>query len=95
MANLILFWLMMFMEYVSQHSNIDIYKLLNHHYCLHLLINSTLQNLVDDLLTHPVEEGNNGERLVDSGMTWVCVDDACNVYTVGGYLTRDKGTSHI
>ena len=37
-----------------------------------------------------IEEGNSGERLADSGMTWACVDDACDVYTVGGYLSRDK-----
>ena len=33
---------------------------------------------------------DGSKRLLDAGMTWACVDDACDVYTVGGYLTRDN-----
>ena len=31
-----------------------------------------------------------GKILLDSGITWACVDEAYDVYTVGGYLKGDK-----
>ena len=37
-----------------------------------------------------IVEDSSGNDLVDSGITWTCVDDACDTYAVGGYLTRDK-----
>ena len=33
---------------------VNFYMLSTHHYCLLYLVISTLQNIVDDLLTHPV-----------------------------------------
>ena len=36
------------------------------------------------------EEGGDGKNLLDSGITWACVDEACDVYAVGGYLKGDK-----
>ena len=58
-ANLILFWHMMYKKYVSKYSIGDIIKLLHHHYYYQIFVISTLQNIVDDLLTQPVEHSHN------------------------------------